>query len=304
MTLALSAQVGSWSDRLEVTSYADGRPAAVRAYHDGQKAGTHVEWWPSGALRVVAQYSDDAYNGEYRSWYETGRPYELRHYAHGRESGMQQSWTQDGTLFLNYEVRDGRRYGLVNARPCVLTERDSTLPFYDSADFTPRWHPTTARTLDFTLTSQTGALVSARDLDGQIHVASFIFTRCSVVCPALMRQLKRVQSAAPGVRLVSYSVTPDLDTAATLAAYGKREGIDRSRWMLLTGDRGTITRLAREFYYADDGRLGPGSLLHTEKVLLVDGAGRLRGVYNGTVPFDIDRLLADIDQLKEGHKAR
>ena len=30
-------------------------------------------------------------------------------------------WTSDGVLFLNYEVRGGRRYGLVNARPCIPT---------------------------------------------------------------------------------------------------------------------------------------------------------------------------------------
>jgi protein SCO1/2 len=41
-----------------------------------------------------------------------------------------------------------------------------------------------------------------------------------------------------------------------------------------------------------------GAFLHTEKVLLVDRSGRLRGVYNGTLPFDIDRLLGDITQLR------
>lgn len=41
----------------------------------------------------------------------------------------------------------------------------------------------------------------------------------------------------------------------------------------------------RGSYYADDTRLAAsGAFLRTEKVLLVDGAGRLRGVYNGTWP--------------------
>jgi protein SCO1/2 len=189
---------------------------------------------------------------------------------------------------------------MVNARPCVPTGQDSTLPYYDSADFTPRWKATPPRPLAFELTSQSGEPVSARDLEGRIHVASFIFTRCSTVCPALVKQLKRVQAAAGNVRLVSFSVTPDLDTPATLAAYGAREDIDPTRWLLLTGNAATVTRLAREFYFADDGRLPSGSLLHTEKVLLVDGAGRLRGVYNGTVPFDIDRLIGDIGELNAG----
>lgn len=59
-----------------------------------------------------------AYHVEARTWYEDGRPYELRHYDNGRESGLQQSRDRDGTLNLNYIVRDGRRYGFVNAYPC------------------------------------------------------------------------------------------------------------------------------------------------------------------------------------------
>lgn len=122
--LILMAQLpGIHADRVEVTRYPNGQPAAVYVYRDGRKVGTHVTWWPSGAVRSLAQYADDAYDGEYRTYYETGRPYELRHYSHGREAGLQQSWTADGALFLNYEMRDGRRYGMVNARPCVPTKK-------------------------------------------------------------------------------------------------------------------------------------------------------------------------------------
>jgi protein SCO1/2 len=295
--LLLMPQVpGIRADRVEVARYPDGRLASVQAYRDGRKVGTHATWWPSGAMRMTAQYAGDAYDGEYRTFYETGRPYEVRHYSRGREAGLQQSWTADGVMFLNYEMRNGRRYGMVNARPCVPAE--GIVPFYDTADFTPRWSSTPARALDFTLTSQQGTRVTAADVRGRIHVASFIFTRCTAICPALVRQLKRVQAA--DVQLVSYSVTPELDTPAALAAYGAREQIDPARWLLLTGDRATVVRLAREFYFADDRRLGSttSDVLHTEKVLLVDADGRLRGVYNGTVPFDIERLLTDIRALR------
>jgi hypothetical protein len=71
-----------------------------------------------GILRLRVPLLDEAFHGEYRTWYADGRPFERRHYVHGREEGRQQSWTPDGSLFLNYEVRDGRRYGFVNARPC------------------------------------------------------------------------------------------------------------------------------------------------------------------------------------------
>ena len=79
-------------------------------------------YWPNGQLRSVATYQDDVRHGEYRTFREDGTRYELRHFDQGRESGMQQSWEKDGTLFLNYEVRNGRRYGFVNATPCVPAE--------------------------------------------------------------------------------------------------------------------------------------------------------------------------------------
>lgn len=56
---------------------------------------------------------------ERRSFYPNGRPYEVRHFLNGREEGLQQAWTEDGDLYINYEMRNGRRYGFINARPCT-----------------------------------------------------------------------------------------------------------------------------------------------------------------------------------------
>ena len=92
------------------------RPSAVPA---APMRNGHVEqFWSDGHLRSEVTYRDDAYDGEYRTYYASGAPYELRHYTSGHEDGLQQSWTESGTLYLNYEVRSGRRYGLVNASPC------------------------------------------------------------------------------------------------------------------------------------------------------------------------------------------
>jgi protein SCO1/2 len=138
-------------------------------------------------------------------------------------------------------------------------------------------------------------------------VASFIFTKCPNLCPLLVERLRRVQEAArawPDVVLVSYSVTPTLDTPEVLADFGRTHGITPGRWWLATGDLAEIRRLARESYFANDARAdtpAAATLLHTESVVLVDSARRLRGVYNGTQPFEIERLLEDIRTLrKEG----
>lgn len=57
-----------------------------------------------------------------RTFYPNGRPYEVRHFHNGKEAGLQQAWTEDGTLYINYEMRNGRRYGFINARPCRPVE--------------------------------------------------------------------------------------------------------------------------------------------------------------------------------------
>jgi hypothetical protein len=40
------------------------------------------------------------------------------HYDKGVEVGMQRAWRENGTLYVNYEVRGGRRYGIINERLC------------------------------------------------------------------------------------------------------------------------------------------------------------------------------------------
>jgi protein SCO1/2 len=193
--------------------------------------------------------------------------------------------------------------GVLGARPAPSI---SALPYYADRDFTPHWGPVEHRVRAFCLVTQQGRALSEADLDGRIHVASFFYTGCPGVCPALVSRLRRVQEATrafPDVELVSYSVTPRSDTPETLAEFGRLRGVDPDRWLLVTGDLATITRLARESYFADDARALPAGsgerpLLHSEKVLLVDGQRRLRGIYEGTQAFEIERLLQDIATLR------
>lgn len=66
--------------------------------------------------------------------------------------------------------------------------------------------------------------------------------------------------------------------------------------------QGTIYCLARSSYFAADSRVGEAAddesaFLHSEKLLLVDGDGHLRGVYNGTQAHAVDQLLDDLTAL-------
>lgn len=183
--------------------------------------------------------------------------------------------------------------------------RASSLPFYDSRDFTPRWSPVDHRIGPFHLVDQSNARFTERDLDGRIHVASFLFAQCPSLCPTLVERLKPVQkalSSRAGVMMVSYTVAPMTDTPSVLNQFGRLRGIDSAIWRLATGELSEIKSVLHDSYFADDTRPLEGEelskLLHTEKVLLVDGQRRIRGTYNGTSAFEMERLVEDIDALK------
>ncbi len=86
------------------------------------------DWWPDGTLQREARYAGEVRDGVYRTWYADGQPYEVRHYVAGREQGSQRAWTPSGELYLNYEMWNGRRYGYVNAAPCVPVVEEGTIP--------------------------------------------------------------------------------------------------------------------------------------------------------------------------------
>ena len=186
---------------------------------------------------------------------------------------------------------------------------DADLPYYSERTFSPSWsvtgHTVTEGALaDEPFVDQTGAGSTLASVRGRVHVASFIFTRCSVICPPLVSSLKKVQSAVAGtdVVLLSYSVTPDLDTVDVLRVFGEDRGVDPVRWKLLTGNPDGVLRAARDLYFADDDGMreslaGPDAFLHTEKLLLVDADGHIRGVYNGTQPYEVQKLIQDIRKL-------
>jgi protein SCO1/2 len=186
-----------------------------------------------------------------------------------------------------------------------------TLPFYDGPDFTAEWiEPTDSRYAklhrigEFSLLDQTGQAFTRAELAGKIHVANFFFTTCPSVCPKMTANLMRVQDAFlddDRVLMLSYSVASKVDTVEVLATYAQRHGIETTRWHLLTGDRDQIYALARQSYFVEKslGQTKPNEFIHTENVVLVDGEGRLRGIYNATLPLEVERMIADIRVLQQ-----
>lgn len=120
---ATLAQAGSLvpgnPDRIVQIFDETGTLLSQTTWRDGRKAGRHVAFWPGGSPRVEAFYAGDVIEGTYRAWHPNGQLAEVKNYAEGREAGLQQAWTAKGELFLNYEARGGRHFGLINSKPCL-----------------------------------------------------------------------------------------------------------------------------------------------------------------------------------------
>ena len=117
-SLACEKSAGREIQGLDVRYYPSGALQWRRTYVNGLKDGVHEGWWENGARKFEYHFNQGAYDGDVKEWYPDGKPSLLMHYANGAEVGLQRAWRENGTLYANYEVRDGKQYGIVNARLC------------------------------------------------------------------------------------------------------------------------------------------------------------------------------------------
>jgi len=157
----------------------------------------------------------------------------------------------------------------------------------------------------FELVDQSGQQADQSLLDGRVTIVDFIFTNCPFACPGMTGQMLRLQDklAGTGARFLSVSVDPERDTPERLAEYADRNGIDTSRWPLLTGPFETVRRVVREgLKFAvgpDDSRmitLPDGSrmanIMHPPHLILVGPQRRVLGLY----PYSEERAMRELER--------
>jgi protein SCO1/2 len=175
-----------------------------------------------------------------------------------------------------------------------LLSPEKMLPIYSPRDINPELVDSTVQHIgndhkiaDFAFTNQNGKVITQKDYENTIYVADFFFTTCPTICPKMTDNMVWLQNQLknnPEVKLLSFSVTPDIDTPEVLKKYAIEKGVNDSRWNLVTGNKKDIYYLARKSYLAV--KTGtPDELydmVHTENFILVDKNKRIRGFYDGT----------------------
>lgn len=200
---------------------------------------------------------------------------------------------------------------LISCSEKKISEQES-LPFFNQADWTPQWiKPTDLKYSKihkipaFSFLNQDGKIITEKNVEGKIYIANFFFTSCRSICTKMSNNMSLLQKEYindEDIYILSHTVNPETDSISRLKKYAEEHQINSKKWSLLTGEKSTIYHLAKKEYFAGDsiGFYQSGNeFLHTENFILIDKKRRIRGVYNGTLLVEIERIKEDIAILKK-----
>ncbi len=160
---------------------------------------------------------------------------------------------------------------------------------------------------EFTLVGTKGDSVAIKE--GKVRVVNFFFSRCGTICPIINTSLIKVAEVFKKddrVEFVGITIDPVFDTPDILKQYSEAIGGKGLNYQFLTGDKKEIYGLAIEGFklpVADASEYDRNikdideMFIHSDKVLLIDNQGYVRGIYGGTDKADVDRLKVEIKVL-------
>lgn len=102
---------------LSETFYPNGKKESTRWYTNGEKDSLHSGWWENGNKKFEYHFKNGNYNGLFTEWYQSGKQLQQVMYANGKEL-YGKGWRESGKLYMNFVMKDGRRYGMNNSNLC------------------------------------------------------------------------------------------------------------------------------------------------------------------------------------------
>ncbi|GIW94296.1 MAG: hypothetical protein KatS3mg110_2337 [Pirellulaceae bacterium] len=147
---------------------------------------------------------------------------------------------------------------------------------------------------EFTLTERSGRTLGSRDLMGTVWVASFFFTSCPGSCRAQNLELLALHNAyaKKGVKFVSITCDPLVDTPAKLREYADQLGVPDDTWYFLTGDLKYIRRVGAEIF-----RVWLDERGHMDRFVVIDRWGNIRGHFDWHDQKRLDEMKQMLDRL-------
>jgi protein SCO1/2 len=181
----------------------------------------------------------------------------------------------------------------------------------------------------FSFTDQDGKTITEKSVEDKVYVAEFFFTTCRGICPKMNTNMRRVYDAFKEEKdfmIISHTCMPETDSVPLLKDYerkmltGKLQQVEdgsfkmdidssmatalpaNNKWFFVTGDKAQLYGMARHSYIIDNNKTDTLSnindqFIHTQLFALVDKQTRLRGVYDGLVEEEVQKLMKDIKGL-------
>ena len=184
------------------------------------------------------------------------------------------------------------------------TEQTSdTLPILGGRYYDEAIQDTVYHTVgNFSFVNQDSVEVTPATLEDKIYVTDFFFTSCPTICPVMKKQMLRVYEQFKDndeVTILSHTIDPEYDTVGLLHDYAERLGVTSPSWQFVTGEKDSIYNIALKSYMvtADEDEQAAGRFIHSGAFILVDKDKRIRGMYDGTVPEQVDVMMNDMRRL-------
>jgi protein SCO1 len=155
----------------------------------------------------------------------------------------------------------------------------------------------------FQFLNQDSVKVYSKQFEGKIRVASFFFTACPTMCPKMTAQMKRFVARTKDLKdelqVLSFSIDESTDTPSRLRWYIAKNGLDMSHWTMFSGREDLVHPLGTESFLVNalEDDQAPGGYAHSPNFVLVDKEGHVRGLYDGQITEEVDRLEKDIRKL-------
>ncbi|MEB2777035.1 SCO family protein [Algoriphagus sp. D3-2-R+10] len=187
----------------------------------------------------------------------------------------------------------------------VFFEKGVDNPFRECpiADTTQHYIP------EFSFTNQEGEKVGREDMEGKVTIVDFFFTSCPSICPKMSAEMERVNDMFRDndqIQIMSISIDPTYDTPEILKEYAEEHNADAGKWDFLTGGVQETYDLAKCGFIIPtvDGLGVPDDFVHSDKFVLVDELGRIRGYYSGTSREDVDLLMLETKVLLHANEGK
>jgi len=222
--------------------------------------------------------------GKFRDQFDWGAPEEMKRLSEVAQVTLDEKVPPSGESILTRNKIIGSDNGAFsNVResgvPPALPQAKSDYEHGDWAE--QEWIK------KFTLTERSGELFHSDQMEGQVWVGSFFFSRCPSICFMQNTKIKelREQLGDTDVTFVSISTDPEHDTPTVLSEYAQVFRANSENWLFLTGDNLHIKRIGSEFFQVSAGKED-----HSTELVLVDKWGTIRGGYDWKKPEMLTEL--------------